>query len=219
MISESDVCLSHVVYSQQFSAVKPEIGDCIVIEHATNPLVPKSCFQDYFLSSFLNFNILTGQNMSGKSLYAKGLAYQIVLNQLGCFVGAKRASLPIFTGIYCIETVADINAVLSVLLNGRSDVLVIVDNLECSFCLQLTLAEVLLESGAIVIYITHCHTLPLYLQKYSNLNVIECVNYKVKDGLCKISNAEEICKDILPENVYKKWMNYRKLFYSKDLRL
>ena len=40
--------------------------------------------------------LITGPNMSGKSTYMRQLALTAVMAQMGCFVPAKRAQLPIF---------------------------------------------------------------------------------------------------------------------------
>lgn len=58
--------------------------------------VPNSLFSDEDSSLLL----LTGPNMSGKSTFMRQVAFSIVLNQIGCFVPAKKAKLPIIDKIF-----------------------------------------------------------------------------------------------------------------------
>ena len=44
--------------------------------------------------------LITGPNMSGKSTYMRQLALSVVMTQMGCFVPAKEATLPIFDRIF-----------------------------------------------------------------------------------------------------------------------
>jgi len=45
-------------------------------------------------------HILTGPNMGGKSTYMRQLALIIVLAQVGCFVPAKKARLPLIDALF-----------------------------------------------------------------------------------------------------------------------
>lgn len=58
--------------------------------------VPNSLFSDEDSSLLL----LTGPNMSGKSTFMRQVAFSIILNQIGCFVPAKKAKLPIIDKIF-----------------------------------------------------------------------------------------------------------------------
>lgn len=44
--------------------------------------------------------LLSGPNMGGKSTLMRQLATTVILAQMGCFVPAKHASLPVFDNIY-----------------------------------------------------------------------------------------------------------------------
>jgi len=92
-VAELDVCLSHLAYYKRAGAVVPRFADHISIKNATCPLLARPCLQSYYVSPLLNFNLVTGQNMSGKSTYAKGLAHSIIMAQLGCPLSAEDADL------------------------------------------------------------------------------------------------------------------------------
>lgn len=47
-----------------------------------------------------NIHIITGPNMAGKSTYLRSIGHAIILNQIGGFVPAKKAKLPLFDRIF-----------------------------------------------------------------------------------------------------------------------
>ena len=56
---------------------------------------------DTFLDGGKNLiSIITGPNMAGKSTYMRQMAITVILAQIGCFVPATSATLPIFDAIF-----------------------------------------------------------------------------------------------------------------------
>ncbi len=55
---------------------------------------------DVHMDAFTNILLITGPNMSGKSTYMRQLALTIILSQMGCFVPADHAELPVFDQIF-----------------------------------------------------------------------------------------------------------------------
>lgn len=78
----------------------------IAIEQGRHPVVesllPAGEFvaNDVMLSDQTNMQLITGPNMAGKSTYMRELALIVILAQMGSFVPASAAELPIFDQIF-----------------------------------------------------------------------------------------------------------------------
>lgn len=107
VISEIDVLQSFATVSEENNYVRPTISDKKVIEliNSRHPVVEK-VIETEFVSNDIkmdeNTNILliTGPNMAGKSTFMRELAISVIMCQIGCFVPASKATLPIFDAIY-----------------------------------------------------------------------------------------------------------------------
>ena len=55
---------------------------------------------DIIMDEKTNILLITGPNMAGKSTYMRQMAIITIMAQIGCFVPAKQAELPIFDAIY-----------------------------------------------------------------------------------------------------------------------
>lgn len=55
---------------------------------------------DFVMSPNQDVVILTGPNMGGKSTYMRQIAISIIMAQMGCYVKAEKAHLPLFDAIY-----------------------------------------------------------------------------------------------------------------------
>lgn len=106
-ISDLDALASLSVVAEENGLVKPKINedDVINIVNGRHPVVektskieyvPNDCLMDESTTTLL----ITGPNMSGKSTYMRQLAIIIIMNQMGSFVPADEASLPIFDKIF-----------------------------------------------------------------------------------------------------------------------
>ncbi len=106
-ISKLDAIISLSVASEEYNLVKPELSDnhVIKIKDGTHPVVQrvsKDVFvaNDCIMDESVDTLLITGPNMSGKSTYMRQLAIIIIMAQMGSFVPAKKAILPIFDKIF-----------------------------------------------------------------------------------------------------------------------
>jgi len=107
LIAFYDVMQSLSTVSEECGFVRPEINDNheIRVIDGRHPVVEKVIKDDYISNDIImdtdtNILMITGPNMSGKSTYMRELAIIVILNQIGSFVPAKEASLPIFDKIF-----------------------------------------------------------------------------------------------------------------------
>jgi len=106
-ISMIDMIIAFSVVSMNNRFIKPEIVNNRNIEiiNGRHPVVEALLIEPYVANSLYmdeknNILLITGPNMSGKSTYMRQLAMIIILAQVGCFVPAEKASLPIFDQIF-----------------------------------------------------------------------------------------------------------------------
>lgn len=88
-----------------FTSGDSDSGAFINIEHGRHPLMDV-LLQHRYVASSLSMPvhggwILTGPNMGGKSALMRMLGLFVILAQIGCYVPARRATLPLFTAIHC----------------------------------------------------------------------------------------------------------------------
>ena len=107
VISEIDALISLAVCSDEYNLVKPTLNDENKIEiidgrHPVIEKVSKDAYvpNDVLMDSTTDVLLITGPNMSGKSTYMRELAIVIIMAQMGSFVPAKSANLPIIDKIF-----------------------------------------------------------------------------------------------------------------------
>ncbi len=106
-IAYLDVMQSLSTVSEECNFVRPTINEEHIINvlDARHPVVEKVIKGDYISNDIImdkdtSVLLITGPNMSGKSTYMRTLAVLIILNQIGCFVPAKEANIPVFDKIF-----------------------------------------------------------------------------------------------------------------------
>ncbi|MGP4080132.1 DNA mismatch repair protein MutS [Pseudalkalibacillus sp. R45] len=114
-ISEIDVLQSFAVVSEDGQYCKPKISEdgTINIEAGRHPVVEQMMDRQDYVSNDVRMNherevlLITGPNMAGKSTYMRQVALSSVLLQVGCFVPAESATLPLFDQIFTRIGAAD----------------------------------------------------------------------------------------------------------------
>ncbi|XMB87379.1 DNA mismatch repair protein MutS [Mycoplasmatota bacterium WC44] len=136
VISEVDLLQSLSTVADENRLVRPKIIDkqTINIVDGRHPVVEKILVDekyvdnDCYMNDDTNILLITGPNMSGKSTYMRQLAIIVVMAQLGSFVPAKEASLPVFDKIFTRIGAADD------LVSGQSTFMV--EMLEVNYALE-----------------------------------------------------------------------------------
>ncbi len=110
LIAMLDCYLSFAECAEEYNYVKPEINtsDKIIVKAGRHPVVEqilppgeKFTSNDYNLdNSDTQIIVLTGPNMSGKSVYLRQIGLIVLLAQIGSYVPADKASIGIVDRIY-----------------------------------------------------------------------------------------------------------------------
>ncbi|NRD79045.1 DNA mismatch repair protein MutS [Bacillus sp. BRMEA1] len=114
-VSELDVLQCFAQVSENRRYVRPEFSADrrVVVKDGRHPVVekvmnaqeyvPNDCYMDHDREMLL----ITGPNMSGKSTYMRQIALTAILAQIGCYVPASEAVLPIFDQVFTRIGAAD----------------------------------------------------------------------------------------------------------------
>src|SRR5699024_8860616 len=114
-ISELDVLQSFAIVSENNQYVEPIFShnQDVEVRAGRHPVVEKVLHDqeyvanDVFMKENSNILLITGPNMAGKSTYMRQLALSAILAQIGCFVPASYARLPIFDQVFTRIGAAD----------------------------------------------------------------------------------------------------------------
>ena len=108
VISEIDVLSSFALVSEKYNYVRPVIttGNEIKVLNSRHPVVERVLKgeeyvpNDIVMDNNTDILLITGPNMAGKSTYMRQLGIIAIMAQIGCFVPAEEATLPIFDKIF-----------------------------------------------------------------------------------------------------------------------
>ena len=108
VISEIDVLESFAFVSEKYNYTRPNITSTneIKITSSRHPVVEKVLKRgeyvpnDIIMDKNTDILLITGPNMAGKSTYMRQLGIISIMAQIGGFVPAKEATLPIFDKIF-----------------------------------------------------------------------------------------------------------------------
>ena len=107
-IGKLDVLFALSEISSYPSYTKPTFTDNqnLLIENGKHPVLERELSDHQYIASSVTFDenqkllILTGPNMGGKSTYMRMLALNVILAQMGSYVPAEKAILPITDQIF-----------------------------------------------------------------------------------------------------------------------
>ena len=107
VLSEIDALASLTVVAEENNFVRPTINEehIIDIKEGRHPVVEKVMTDEYspndiYFDKNTTVMLITGPNMAGKSTYERQMAIISILAQMGSFVPAKEANIPIFDKIF-----------------------------------------------------------------------------------------------------------------------
>ena len=108
VISEIDVLSSFALVSEKYNYIRPIItnGNEIKVLNSRHPVVERVLKgeeyvpNDIVMDNNTDILLITGPNMAGKSTYMRQLGIIAIMAQIGCFVPAEEATLPIFDKIF-----------------------------------------------------------------------------------------------------------------------
>lgn len=166
--------------------VCPEFSDSITLKASRHPivetLVPNFITNDVCcIQDVSRFQIITGTNMSGKSVYLRQVAILSIMAQMGSFVPADFASFKIFeclrarisvdtNGSNASTFATEMSEAACIIEDANEKSLIIIDELgrgssiNDAFAITLSIFEHLLETGATVFVATHFHELSTILE-------------------------------------------------------
>lgn len=108
VISEIDVLSSFALVSEKYNYIRPIIttNNEIKVLNSRHPVVERVLKgeeyvpNDIVMDNNTDILLITGPNMAGKSTYMRQLGIIAIMAQIGCFVPAEEATLPIFDKIF-----------------------------------------------------------------------------------------------------------------------
>ena len=144
-------CLTNLAgIADQYDYIRPEIctDGVLSIEDGRHPVVELTTAGERFVPNSISMNhtdqqvlIITGPNMAGKSTVLRQVALQVLMAQMGSFVPARKASIPltdrIFTRIGALDNLSsgqstfmvEMEETANILNNATSQSLVVMDEI------------------------------------------------------------------------------------------
>lgn len=195
-IATVDILQGLAYVAEKNHYVRPEFASqkVITIQNGRHAVVEKVMGVQEYIPNTIQFNqntsiqLITGPNMSGKSTYMRQLALTVIMAQMGSYVAADYAKLPIFDAIFTRIGAADD------LISGQStfmvemmeanqaiqrashDSLIIFDELGRGTATYdgMALAQSIIEHihnriGAITLFATHYHELTSLSEELGHL--------------------------------------------------
>lgn len=109
LVARIDVLQSFAQVSEDYHYTRPDFHESsqdLHLEEGRHPVVERVMEEQEYVPNDVSLEdgtdilLITGPNMSGKSTYMRQVALIIIMAQMGCFIPAAQASLPIFDQIF-----------------------------------------------------------------------------------------------------------------------
>lgn len=255
VISEIDVLQSFATVSEENNYVRPQISDKkeIRLISSRHPVVEK-VIETEFVSNDIIMDentcilLITGPNMAGKSTFMRELAISVIMAQIGCFVPASEAKLPIFDAIYTRIGASDdlvsgestfmveMKEAANAINHATEHSLILFDELGRGTATfdGMSLAQAIIEYihtniKCKTLFSTHYHELTDLDQTLNGLKNVHVSAieengnitflHKVKDGSIDKSYGIHVAKLAdLPDNLITRASNILKVYENKELK-
>ncbi len=252
-VSEIDVLSAFALVAEKYNYVKPTLNNKSILKiiDGRHPVVEKVIKGEYVPNDIImdektSILLITGPNMAGKSTYMRQLGIITIMAQIGCYVPAKEATLPLFDKIFTrigasddlvsgestfmVEMIEAANAIK----NATPNSLILFDELGRGTATfdGMSLAQAILEYinnkiGCKTLFSTHYHELTdleKTLKKLKNKHVSASESdgkitflHKVKDGSVDKSYGINVAKlALLPEEVTERAEEILKIYENKE---
>ena len=214
-ISNIDAILSLSICSEEYNLVRPKLNNEKRLEvidgrHPVVEIVSKDLYvaNDCKMDNSSSTLLITGPNMSGKSTYMRQIAITVLMAQMGSFVPAKSAELPIIDKIFTRIGASDdlvsgestfmveMKEARNALVNATENSLIIFDELGRGTATYdgMSLAQAILEYisdniKALTLFSTHYHELTSLEKKYK---IIKNVHVSAIEEAGKITFLHKI---------------------------
>ena len=253
VISEIDCLQAFANVSTNYNYVRPNLIDerIINIIDDRHPVIEQVLETEYVPNDIImdektNILLITGPNMAGKSTYMRQLAITVIMAQIGCFVPAKEASLPVFDAIFTRIGASDdlvsgestfmveMNEANNAITNATSNSLILFDELGRGTATfdGMALAQSIIEYihdniHCKTLFSTHYHELTDLENNLVNLKNIHVSAHeengnitflhKIKDGSVDKSYGIHVAKlSNLPDSLIKRANQILKVYENKE---
>jgi len=255
IISEIDVLCSFATISEENNYVRPLLclDNDLNIKENRHAVVEKVISGEYVSNDIImpkdtNILLVTGPNMAGKSTYMRQLAITVIMAQIGCFVPALSAKMPIFDAIYTRIGASDdlvsgestfmveMNEANNAISNATKNSLVLFDELGRGTATfdGMALAQSIIEYihdniKCKTIFSTHYHELTDLDKTLNNLKNVHVSAYeengnitflhKIKNGSIDKSYGIHVARLAnLPDNLIKRANEILKVYENKEIK-
>ena len=255
IVSEIDVMQSFATITENNNYVRPTLTlekEVRIIDNR-HPVVEKVTGGEYVPNDIImdkktNILLITGPNMAGKSTYMRQMAITVIMAQIGCFVPAKEALIPVFDKIFTrigasddlvsgestfmVEMLEANNAIL----NATENSLILFDELGRGTATfdGMSLAQAIIEYiseniKAKTLFSTHYHELTDLENNLKGLKNIHVSAYeedgnitflhKIKEGSVDKSYGIYVAKLAkMPEELIKRADQILKIYENKEIK-